>query len=215
MNADGPIGLLCSRRAAAAVLTAELRRRMPHEDLLGVSDDGWAPWARRPGRVVAERVGALARELAAAGAKLVILGSLQGTLDGLDAARAAAGVPVIGMEPSAGVAVAARLRPGVPVTVMVEPGSVRMPQLAEALKLLRSGGLPVVEAGASLPAGVLVLASAGVCAAPPQGADAVSAAAVAADRAHRLLIRERALARRRRPGRVLAMSSHPAAGAHR
>jgi hypothetical protein len=214
VNADGPIGLLCSRRAAAAVLTAELRRRMPHEDLLGVSDDGWAPWARRPGRMVAERVGTLAGELAAAGAKLLILGSLQGTLDGLYAARAAAGVPVIGLEPAVAVAVAARYRPGVPVTVMVEPGSVRMPQLAAALKRVRSGGLPVVEAGTPLPPGVLVLASAGACAAPPD-ADAVSAAAVAADRAHRLLIRERALARRRRPGRVLAMSSHPAAGAHR
>jgi hypothetical protein len=215
VNADGPIGLLCSRRAAAAVLTAELRRRMPHEDLLGVSDDGWAPWARRPGRVVAERVGSLAGELAAAGAKLVILGSLQGTLDGLDAVRAAAGVPVIGLDPAAAVAVAARHRPGRPVTVVVEPGSVRLPQLAAALKRVRSGGLPVVEAGAPLPQGVLVLASAGACAAPPAGADAVSAAAVAADRAHRLLIKERALARRRRPGRVLAMSSHPAAGAHR
>jgi hypothetical protein len=124
-------------------------------------------------------------------------------------------VPVIGLEPAAAVAVAARLRPGVPLTVMVEPGSVRMPLLVGALKRVRSGGLPVIEAGTSPPGGVLVLASAGVCAAPPPGAEAVSAVAVAADRAHRFLIRERALARRRRPGRVLAMSSHPAAGAHR
>lgn len=165
--------------------------------------------------MVAERVADLAGQLASAGVKVILLGSLQGTLDGLDAARAAAGVPVVGLETGAGVAVAARLRPGLPVAVMVEPGSVRLPQLAAALKRVRSGGLPVVEVGAEAPAGVVVLASAGACAAPPGSVDAVSAAAVAADRTHRMLVRERALARRRRAGRVLAMSSHPAAGAHR
>lgn len=195
-------------------MAAALLRRMPHEDVLVVSDDGWQPWARRPGRIVAARVAALAGQLAAGGAKAVLLATLQGTLDGLEAARAAAGVPVLGFELAAVVARTAAAHPGRPLTVVVAPGAVRPPQLAAALKRLRSGGIPTSELGATIE-GVAALASAAACGSPPPGVACVSAAEVAADRAHRLLVRDHGLARRRRAGRVLAMSSHPAAGVHR
>jgi hypothetical protein len=215
VNADGPIGVVCSRQAGAAAMAAQLLRRMPHEDVLVVSDDGWQPWARRPGRVIAVRIAELAGELAAGGAKAIMVASLQGTLDGLDAARAAApGVPVLGFEPAAVVARAAAEHPGQELTVVVAPGSVRLPQLTAALKQLRSGGIATAEPGAAI-RGVAALASAGACGSPPAGVTCVSAAEVAGDRVHRLLVRDHGLARRRRAGRVLAMSSHPAAGVHR
>ncbi len=214
MNADGPIGVVCSRQSGAAQMAAQLVRRMPHEDVLVVSDDGWQPWSRRPGRVVAARVGDLTGQVAAGGAKVVLLATLQGTLDGLETARVATGVPVLGFEPAALVARTAAAHPGQPLTVVVAPGSVRLPQLAAALKQLRSGGIPTCELGAPIH-GVAALASAGACGSPPAGVACVSAAEVAADRVHRLLVREHGLARRRRAGRMLAMSSHPAAGADR
>jgi hypothetical protein len=214
VNPDGPIGVVCSRQAGGVAMAAALLRRMPHEDVLVVADDGWQPWARRPGRVVAARVGELAGQLAAGGAKVVLLATLQGTLDGLEAARAAAGVPALGFELAAVVARTAAAHPGQSLTVVVTPGSVRPPQLAAALKQLRSGGIPTAELGATVD-GVAALASAGACGSPPAGVACVSAAEVAAERVHRLLVRDHGLARRRRAGRVLSMSSHPAAGAHR
>jgi hypothetical protein len=210
VNADGPIGVLAGSGRGAAALVGELRARLPHEDVLSVADDGWAPWARRRGDVVARRVAELAGELAGAGAKVVVLASLQGTLDGLGAARGAA-VPVIGLEPAAVVTRALAAAAGRPVTVAVAPGAVRPAQLAAALKRVHAGGLPVVELGGELPAGVLALASAGLGEAAAAGRPFVSASAVAGERVHRFLARERALARRRRAGRAMAMSSFPAA----
>jgi hypothetical protein len=76
---------------------------------------------------------------------------------------------------------------------------------------MHSGGLPVVEAGAALPPGMLAIASPGLDGVLWAGRPAVVATAVAAEAVHRLLVRERALARRRRAGRWMAMSSFPAA----
>jgi glutamate racemase len=210
VNADGPIGVLAGSGRGLAAVVGELRARLPHEDVLSVADDGWAPWSRRPGHVVARRVGVLAEELAGGGAKLILLASLQGSLDGLAAARAA-GVPVIGLEPAAVASRALAAAASRPVTVVVEPGAVRPAQLAAALKRVRAGGLPVAEAGAELPEGVLAIASPGVDAALVAGRPVVAATGIAAERVHRLLVRERALARRRRAGRWMAMSSFPAA----
>jgi hypothetical protein len=210
VNADGSIGVLAGSGRGVAAVVGELRERLPHEDVLSLADDGWAPWARRPGHVVARRVGVLAGELVTGGAKVILLTSLQGTLDGLAAARTA-GVPVIGLEPAAVAARALAAAAGRPVTVVVEGGGVRPAQLAAALKRVHSGGLPVVEAGAALPPGMLAIASPGLDGALWAGRPAVVATAVAAEAVHRLLVRERALARRRRAGRWMAMSSFPAA----
>jgi hypothetical protein len=133
----------------------------------------------------------------------------------LEAARVAApGVPVLGFEPAALVARAAAEHPGQPLTGVAAAGAARPPQLVAVLKRIRSGGIPVSPPDAPVQ-GVAALACAGSCGSPPPGAACVSATEVAADRVHRLLVRERGLARRRRAGRVLAMSSHPAAATHR
>jgi hypothetical protein len=60
----------------------ELQRLMPREDVVLIADHAYAPYARRPGAVVCDRVThmveALRREY---GCKLVVLASLQATLD--------------------------------------------------------------------------------------------------------------------------------------
>jgi hypothetical protein len=209
----GPIGVIASRSGGLAVVAA-LERRMPHEDVLVTADDGWGSWARRPGHVVQARVRDLATDLAVGGCKLIVLASLQGTLDAAGL-RSAPTVPLVAFDLANVVSRAG----GSNVSAVVGRGSVRLPQLTGALKQIRSGGLPVVELGDELPpSGGLALLSADACAqlvavtrlAGP-GRPVVSAAEVAAEQAHRALARTGMLARRRRPGRRIVSSSHPAA----
>jgi hypothetical protein len=212
MDPDGPIGVLAAGPGGRLV-AGRLARLMPREDVLLISDEGWAPWARRPGRTVAARCAALAGELAGSGAKLIVLASLQGTLDGLDEVRRTVPLQVLGLELEPLVMQAAALARGGPLAVVVDPGSVRPAQLTAALKRVRAGGLPVLGPADPMPtAGALALASATASLAPervPAGLQVVSAADLAVQRAHRALTRGRLLARRKRAGRLLAMSSHP------
>ncbi len=219
MDPDGPIGVIASGSGAAA-LVADLRRRMPHEDVISMSDDGHPAWARLRGTFVQERVRAITVDLCNAGAKLIILGSLQGTLDGLDAARAATPAPVIGIDLRFAVDRAFALSRGGPVAIVAGSQTVRIPQLQGALKRLRSGGLPLIDPRAGEFGGYRGLVLAGgpasstgarIAAAADPGAIVVDTAAVAAAQAHRLLARSAGLAHRRRAGRQLRQSSYPAA----
>lgn len=72
MDPDGPIGVIASGSGAAA-LVADLRRRMPHEDVISMSDDGHPAWARLRGAFVQQRVHDITVDLCNAGAKLIIL----------------------------------------------------------------------------------------------------------------------------------------------
>jgi glutamate racemase len=115
----------------------ELQRLMPREDVVVIADHAYAPYARRPGAVVCDRVAhmveALRREY---GCKLVVLASLQATLDSQGA------VGAVGMTLAPAVARAAAAAGGT-VGVWVEPGSVRGPQLRTELRRARLHGLPV------------------------------------------------------------------------
>jgi glutamate racemase len=115
----------------------ELQRLMPREDVVVIADHAYAPYARRPGAVVCDRVAhmveALRREY---GCKLVVLASLQATLDSQGA------VGAVGMTLAPAVARAAAAAGGT-VGVWVEPGSVRGPQLRTELRRARLRGLPV------------------------------------------------------------------------
>ncbi len=218
MDPDGPIGVIASGSGAAA-LVADLRRRMPHEDVISMSDDGHPAWARLRGTFVQERVQAITVDLCNAGAKLIILGSLQGTLDGLEVARAATPAPVIGIDLRFAVDRAFALSRGGPVAIVAGSQTVRIPQLQGALKRLRSGGLPLIDPRAGEFGGYRGLVLAGgpasstgarIAAAADPGAIVVDTAAVAAAQAHRLLARSAGLAHRRRAGRQLRQSSYPA-----
>jgi hypothetical protein len=115
----------------------ELQRLMPREDVVLIADHAYAPYARRPGAVVCDRVThmveALRREY---GCKLVVLASLQATLD------AGGAIGAVGMTLAPAVARAAAAAGGT-VGVWVEPGSVRGPQLRAELRRARLRGMPV------------------------------------------------------------------------
>lgn len=217
MNSDGPIGVMASG-TGAAVLVAALRQRMPHEDVISMSDHGHPSWARLQGTFVQQRVRAMTIDLCNAGCKLIILASLQGTLDALAVARAATPETVMGVDLGFAVDRAFALSGG-PVAVVCSPQGVRPAQLQGALKGMRAGGLPVIDPRAGELGGYrgLVLAGAAASAAGPQiaasaapGTQIVDTAGVTAAQAHRLLARSSALARRRRPGRHQMQSSFPA-----
>jgi hypothetical protein len=115
----------------------ELQRLMPREDVVLIADHAYAPYARRPGAVVCDRVThmveALRREY---GCKLVVLASVQATLDTQGA------IGAVGMTLAPAVARAAAAAGGT-VGVWVEPGSVRGPQLRAELRRARLRGMPV------------------------------------------------------------------------
>jgi len=226
VGADSALGVLSAGAGGPAVV-ATLQRLLPHEDLLVLSDAAYAPYARRPAHVVADRVGRLAIELQGLGVKAIALASAAATSDALAAAAARVAVPVVGLE--------ALVPAGVrgPVAFVVGAGSLRGLPLARTLRAPRGvslvvdawpgldsagGAAQVAERVASLRArGVTTLVLA------DEQASAVRAAVEAAagdlpvhDAAETLARRMQALlrtngllARRRRAGRLQLMSSHP------
>jgi glutamate racemase len=118
----------------------EVQRLLPREDVVVLADHAYAPYARRPGAVVCDRVGHMVEALRVQyGCKLVVLASLQATLD------SGAAVAAVGMSLAPAVARAAAAAGGV-VGVWVEPGSVRGPQLRAELRRARWQGQPVATA---------------------------------------------------------------------
>ena len=60
-----------------------LQRALPHEDIVLVCDHAYAPYPRRPPRVVLDRIGRLADELAERPVKLLLVASASATDEGL------------------------------------------------------------------------------------------------------------------------------------
>jgi glutamate racemase len=179
------VGILAEGWEGLRVADA-LQRLLPREDVVVLADHAYAPYARRPGVVVCDRVGhmveALRRDY---GCKLVVLASLQATLD------AGAAVGAVGMSLAPAVARAAATAGGT-VGVWVEPGSVRGPQLRAELRRARMRGLPVA-------------AAAEAAVGPPELAEMCAA------RARGALRRSGLGAVRKRAGRRTLISTAPAA----
>ncbi|HEY8859428.1 MAG TPA: hypothetical protein VIM27_08240 [Gaiellales bacterium] len=164
----------------------QVQRLLPREDVVVLADHAYAPYAGRPGAVVCDRVGHMVEALRGQyGCKLVVLASLQATLD------SGAAVGAVGMTLAPAVARAAAATGGV-VGVWVAPGSVRGPQLRAELRRARWRGQPVAtpEEAAVGPAEL-----AEVCATRVRGA----------------LRRSGLAAVRKRPGRRMLVSTAPAA----
>lgn len=133
---DAPVGVVASGSGGLA-LARMIAARLPHEDVVALCDHAYAPWGRRPGRAVSMRVASLGDDLSAHGPKLVVLASAQGTLDALDALRASAGVPVVGMDGL--VPFAAAQAGGRPIALVTGEGCVRGLQQGRAVRRQRGG----------------------------------------------------------------------------
>jgi glutamate racemase len=232
MNPERPVGILAEDAHGVSVARA-LQRLLPREDVLLVCDDAYAPYARRRPEVVARRVADLLGQLRADGAKLLVLASPQGVLD-TRAAQVPGPVALIGLE--APILQAGAACDGGAVAAVVISGSVRARVFGQALRRQRGASaihleewpLDAAAIAARMPAliaagvGALALTSPGLAELRPAIDEAaaeelavVDAGDVAALRVQRTLRHAGLLSRRKRPGRLIVVSSDPGRAAGR
>ena len=141
---DDPVGVLATGTGGYGAVQA-LRRALPHEDIVLVCDHAFAPYPRRPPRVVLDRIGRLADELAARPVKLLLVASAAATDEGLPFLQARlAPLPVVGMD--ATLAAAGRLAPGGVVLAVAGRGCLRSLPFWQATRRIRGpAGIAVAE----------------------------------------------------------------------
>jgi glutamate racemase len=143
-TADDPVGILATGTGGYGALQA-LRRALPHEDVVLVCDHAYAPYPRRPPRVVRDRIGRLADELAARPVKTLLVASAAATDEGLAFLQARlAPLPVLGLD--ATLSAAGRLVPGAVVLAIAGEGCLRSLPFWEATRRVRGpSGIAVAE----------------------------------------------------------------------
>lgn len=114
----------------------EVRRELPHEDLLYAADSAHAPYGDKPPEVVTERTFAVVDFLIAQGAKAIVIACNTATGIAVDALRRERSVPIIAIEPAIKPAVA-RTRSGV-VGVLATSGTIASSRFASLVA--RVGG---------------------------------------------------------------------------
>jgi glutamate racemase len=129
-HADAPIGVFDSGVGGLSVLR-EIRRLLPHEELLYVADSAHAPYGERPDSFIAARSFAIAEFLCAAGAKAIVVACNTATAAAIAALRARFTLPIVGMEPAIKPA-AGTTRTGV-VGVLATNGTLAGQKFAELL----------------------------------------------------------------------------------
>jgi glutamate racemase len=226
------VGILAEDAHGVSVARA-LQRLLPREDLLLLCDDAHAPYARRRPDLVARRVAELLGQLRADGAKILVLASPQGVLDS-SAAQVPGPVALVALE--APIPQAAAACGGGAVAAVVNTGSVRGRVFGHALRRQRGASaihfeewpLDAAAIARRMPAllaagvGALALTSPALTGLRPaidEAADGalevVDAGDVAALRVQRTLRHAGLLSRRKRPGRLLVVSSNPGRAAGR
>ncbi len=94
-----PIGVFDSGVGGLSVLR-ELRRLLPHEDVVYVADHAYVPYGRRDANEIVARSEAIAGHLIAAGAKLVVVACNTATVSAIAHLRARFDAPFVGTEPA-------------------------------------------------------------------------------------------------------------------
>jgi glutamate racemase len=141
---DDPVGVLATGTGGYGAVQA-LRRALPHEDVVLVCDHAYAPYPRRPPRVVLDRIARLADELAERPVKLLLVASAAATDEGLGFLQARlAPLPVVGMD--ATLSAAGRLTPGGIVLAVAGEGCLRSLPFWQATRRVRGpAGIAVAE----------------------------------------------------------------------
>lgn len=102
---QAPIGVMDSGVGGISVLR-EIRRLLPHEQLIYYADSAHCPYGARPREQIVERAVAITDLLLARGAKLVVVACNTATIAAVEHLRATYPVPFVGMEPAVKPAVA-------------------------------------------------------------------------------------------------------------
>ena len=219
------MGILAEDAHGISVARA-LQRLLPREDLLLLCDDAYAPYARRRPDVVARRVGELLGQLRADGAKIIVIASPQAVLDALaaqppgrraDRPRGADPAGRGGLRRRRG-----RCRRGRRQRSPRTFGQALRRQRGASAIHLEQWPLDAAAIAARMPAllaagvGALALTSPALSELRPAIDEAaggalavVEAGDVAAQRVQRTLRHAGLLSRRRRPGRLIVISSNP------
>jgi glutamate racemase len=118
-------------------VAAEIRRSLPHEDLLYIADTAYCPYGDRPLEQVRARALTVGRHLEAAGAKLIVVACNTATGAALERLREAVKVPVVGLEPPVKTA-AGRTR-NRRIGVMATSGTLRSERFARLVQAHAKG----------------------------------------------------------------------------
>ena len=124
------IGVFDSGLGGLSVLR-EIRRRVPHADLIYCADQAFFPYGERPGCVVRERALCISEALLGADAQALVIACNTATAAAAESLRARSAVPIVGMEPAVKPAAAAT-RSGV-VGVLGTGGTLRSARFAALL----------------------------------------------------------------------------------
>jgi glutamate racemase len=142
MTHSDPIGVFDSGVGGLSVLR-EMRRELPHEDLLYVADSGYAPYGDKSQEVIAGRALAVTEFLLAEGAKAVVVACNTATAAAAQTLRTRFAVPIIAMEPAVKPAVA-RTRSGV-VGVLATSQTVASHKFVQLLGRFNAGADVLVQ----------------------------------------------------------------------
>lgn len=98
-DASGPIGVFDSGVGGLSVLR-EIRRALPHEDLLYVADSGHAPYGDQPTEFIEGRASAVVRFLLESNVKAITIACNTVTVIAVEKLRSWSPVPIIAIEPA-------------------------------------------------------------------------------------------------------------------
>ncbi|MFZ5632414.1 MAG: glutamate racemase [Bacillota bacterium] len=106
MADPGPIGVFDSGVGGLSVLK-EIRRLLPHEDIVYYADSAYCPYGVRPPAEIVSRSVKICDFLLGLGAKALVVACNTASVAGLDIYRQKYRVPIVGMEPAVKPATAA------------------------------------------------------------------------------------------------------------
>jgi glutamate racemase len=138
-----PIGIFDSGVGGVSVLR-EVRRALPHEDLLYAADSAHAPYGDKAPEVVTERTFAVVDFLIARGAKAIVVACNTATGIAVDALRRERPVPIIAIEPAIKPAVALT-RSGV-VGVLATSGTIASSRFASLVERVAGSARVIPQA---------------------------------------------------------------------
>jgi glutamate racemase len=97
--ADNPVGVFDSGVGGLSVLR-EIRRELPHEDLLYVADSGHAPYGDKPAEFIEARSVAIVEFLMSRNAKAIVVACNTATGAAVKTLRTKFSIPIVAMEPA-------------------------------------------------------------------------------------------------------------------